>query len=55
MGRLHGDSLLVRGVGDLGGCSVKTLGGDGRLRRKRVPEEHTHAALAGRRGEQEAI
>ena len=55
MGRLYGNSLLVRGVGDLRSCSVKTLGGDGRLRRKRIPEEHSHSALAGRRGEQEAI
>ena len=55
MGRLYGDSLLVRRVGDLRGCDVETFGGDGRLRRKRVAEEHAHSALAGRRGEQEAI
>ena len=46
--RLHSNSLFVRGVRDLGGSRVKTLGGDGRLRRKRVPEEHTHSAVAGR-------
>ena len=55
MGRLYGDSLLVRRVGDLRSCSVKTLGGDGRLRRKRVPEEHAHAALAGGRGEEKTV
>ena len=52
---LHGNSLLVRGVGDLRGCSVEFFGGDGRLRRKRVPEEHAYSAVTGRGGEQEAI